>query len=288
MTDRLFRHCPRGHALDSLGQCPICNPAPAGGTTPPELPGRWLGLCRRSWLILGCGLAAAITVVWAFPLLAFICAHLNVLVHEMSHATVAWLFGFPALPAFDFREGGGFSHTSDSRSWLVLGIYAFAVASFFWSFRQRKRLLLTGASLLVMWLILSLGPWRWLCSYSGHGGELVFAAIFLWWTFAIEEQPRPDGWLAGFLGMIMILHNLGFAWSLLTEAEAQERYLAGKMDGAATHDFVKLGQDLLGSAQSYQVIAGFHLVASLLVAPAVWLAYRYQAVLGRWLGRLLA
>ncbi|MFT5129752.1 MAG: hypothetical protein ACI8W8_003381, partial [Rhodothermales bacterium] len=42
-----------------------------------------------------------------FPRLHWIMSYLKILVHELGHSAVAWLFGYPGLPTFSLQHGGG-------------------------------------------------------------------------------------------------------------------------------------------------------------------------------------
>src|SRR5688500_2816830 len=59
--------------------------------------------------VMGFGLAAAI-VVYFVPLTRMMFSALVTLFHELGHAVVGWLFGYPSIPAFDFVYGGGITH----------------------------------------------------------------------------------------------------------------------------------------------------------------------------------
>lgn len=58
-----------------------------------------------AWKSLGTGFMIAL-VALLVPFLGFIFGYLGILVHELGHAVAAWMFGYPAVPAFDFQYGG--------------------------------------------------------------------------------------------------------------------------------------------------------------------------------------
>ena len=81
----------------------VAPPTPAQEETVPD--GR---IGRKELTILGIGLAAAI-IAHALWLTRFILSALVSLLHEFGHAIVAWTLGHPAIPAFDFVYGCGFT-----------------------------------------------------------------------------------------------------------------------------------------------------------------------------------
>ena len=74
------------------------------------------------------------------------------IVHELGHTAVAWLFGFTAIPAFDFQYGGGdwmdFSRLAidyfrtgvSTVAWGFLLCCALPPAAAFLYFRHKDRL----------------------------------------------------------------------------------------------------------------------------------------------------
>src|SRR5258705_7805858 len=63
-------------------------------------------LSRDAWRALGIGAVLAV-VLTLIPFTRILFQPLITIVHELGHAVVAWMFGYPAVPAFDFSYGGG-------------------------------------------------------------------------------------------------------------------------------------------------------------------------------------
>ena len=57
-------------------------------------------ICLVSGIILG-------ILAFYIPFTRFIFSYLTILVHELGHSIFGWLYGYPAIPAFDFTYGGG-------------------------------------------------------------------------------------------------------------------------------------------------------------------------------------
>ena len=67
---------------------------------PPE----YLGVAQAGWQAAGLGLMLAVILPF-FPFLSFILHPISTLVHEIGHTVMYWLFGYQAIPAFDFANG---------------------------------------------------------------------------------------------------------------------------------------------------------------------------------------
>jgi hypothetical protein len=125
---------------------------------------------------------------------------LSMWVHELGHATTAWLCGFPAFP------GPWLTPTAESRS-APFGFLVFAaiVAGAFWAWRtERFRLSLSLCALLAVQLFctaaLSEARAKQLIIFMGDGGCLVLGSLLMLTVYAPEESALKRGWLRwGFL-----------------------------------------------------------------------------------------
>src|SRR4051812_14020388 len=126
--------------------------------------------------IIGGGLAAAI-IAHVIPLTRGLFTALVTLVHELGHAIVAWTVGHPALPAFDFVYGGGFTNYGEFRTSLAV-LIAGGLGYLAWLFRRNPRTLALIAVVFVVWLIAVSSEWRreTVIAAGGHVSEAIFAA----------------------------------------------------------------------------------------------------------------
>src|SRR5262245_29502819 len=93
--------------------------------TPPDEAAEVHGREREPWIFLGLGLLTAPVFAWT-PLLQYMGWFLASLVHEMGHASVAWLCGMPAVPAISLAGHAAAVHGEQSLA-LALSV-AFALA----------------------------------------------------------------------------------------------------------------------------------------------------------------
>jgi len=217
--------------------------------------------------------------------LTFLVSPLLIIVHELGHASLAWLFGYAALPAFDFTYGGGVTMQTNDRIPLLLFGVGSGFAYLCYRYRQNdltSRMLLGGA---IVYGTCTLTPLHSLLIVAmGHGFELLFSGIFLYralsgWScrYSIE---RP---LYGMLGLFTVFYNVRFAHTLLTDAEERVIYEAGK-GGILDNDFVRLAIDYFNVDLSRVVMV--FLLCSIATPIMTFLVFRYRVVMLYFFSRL--
>ena len=240
-------------------------------------------ITRKELTILGSGLAAAI-VVSLLPFTRFIFSALVSLLHETGHAIVAWLLGHPAIPAFDFVYGGGFTNYGEFHISLAIAIAAaFAYAG--WLFRRNPRTLAVLGVLFVVWLIAVSRDWRreTAIAAAGHMAEAIFAAIFFYMALSgvgwrMPEIERPLGAFAAFFVQIQVML---FAWRLFHDADALAMYREGK-GGALMNDLEVIALNLrtwLGINTSIEGMARLLFLFTFVPIPVAIVWYLHRA---RW------
>jgi hypothetical protein len=125
---------------------------------------------------------------------------LSMWVHELGHATTAWLCGFPAFP------GPWLTPMAESRS-APFGFLVFAAiaAGAFWAWRtERFRLSLSLCALLAVQLFCTTAlpdaRAKQLIVFMGDGGCMVLGSLLMLTVYAPEESALKRGWLRwGFL-----------------------------------------------------------------------------------------
>lgn len=229
----------------------------------------------KDWQVIAAGLGLSLLLL-ASEQVTFLLSPLITLVHEMGHAVMAWLFGYPAVPAFDFRYGGGVTLHGDRAGGIVLLIYTGLLALAYFYRHNRLTLSCLGGLTLLYTLVAFSPVHEMLFVAMGHGFELIFAVIFLYralsgWgcRYPIE---RP---LYGMVGFFIVFFNMRFAWQLQFNPVFREMYLMGK--GGIDHDFVRLARDFLHTDLATVVgLYGFFVV----LTPAIaFLLYRYRQLM---------
>lgn len=232
-------------------------------------------LSAKDWQVIaaGCGLSL---LLLASAQVTFLLSPLITLVHELGHTVMAWLFGYPAVPAFDFRYGGGVTLHGDRAGGILLLIYS-ALLALAYFYRQNRLTLICLGGFTVLYTLVAFSPvHEMLFVAMGHGFELIFAIIFLYralsgWgcRYAIE---RP---LYGMVGFFIVFFNMRFAWQLQFNPVFRERYLMGK--GGIDHDFVRLARDFLHT--DLPTVVGLYSFFVVLTPAIAFLLYRYRQLM---------
>lgn len=240
-------------------------------------------LSREAWRALGIGFALAFVFSW-IPITGMLFSPLVTLMHELGHAGTAWVFGYPAIPSFDFSEGGGVTATLDRVPFLLVVPYALLVAGM-WRFRRHPP---TWLAFFLLGIAYSIAAFSTLHTAAmiamGHGGELLMAAVFISramsGTTLLQADERPAYAMCGFL---IWMHDARFFSSLAKSRETQEWYNEGK--SYADNDLVILAADHVNMSVSQ--IAFIFLVLSLGVFIVPRLAYKYEGAIEAWRIRAL-
>lgn len=230
------------------------------------------------WLDAEAGRALAIgfvlsLIILASPLLTFILSPLVTLVHEFGHAATAWLFGYPAIPSFDFIYGGGVTPIADERFTPILFVLYSALGYGMYHFRAQVRLsqILLGLTAGYTFCAFT-GLHQTLIVGMGHGFELVFVGIFLYRALSgaacriAAERP-----LYGMLACYIFLYDLKFAQGLLFDQEVRQIYIQGK-GGVLDHDFVRLAH----GASGLSGVVMLFVLACLVTPPLVFWFYKLR------------
>ena len=241
-------------------------------------------LSKGAWRALGIGFGLAF-VIWLMPFTRILFAPLSTIIHELGHALAAWSYGYQAVPAFDFGEGGGVTMIPEERSMaIVAGVYLlFAVL--LWRVRKHAPtvLALIVAAVIHSWIMWS--PWHeGVIIGMGHGMELVFAAIFLYramtGTTLLQADERPAYAMVGFL---ILLDRASFFYRLSTDRELQEWYLEGK--ASADNDLVRIADSFWNTSVPH--MAQLFMLACVAMPFVARLFYRYEGPLLMWASQFM-
>jgi len=232
-----------------------------------DLPvGREVDSAGWSALAIGFGLAL-LTELLRF--LQVLVGYFVVLVHELGHSLAGWLFGYPSIPAFDFQYGGGVTSHQQQVPLLVGLVYA-ALVCLLWVFRRNRSsfgvvALVTGGYTL---LLVTDGADIVMLA-MGHCAELLFAALFIHRAVSgracRHAAERP---LYAWIGFHIVLHDLRFAWGLVSSSFQRELYAEAK-GGGHWMDFSRLANEYLGV--SLETVA-FAFLLLCLLPPVLGLA----------------
>jgi hypothetical protein len=160
--------------------------------------------------------------------------YMAVFFHELGHTVTHWAFGEPAIPTFDWDEGGGMTYGFD-RSWLMQGaIWALMASGLLWLWKNGGRGLFFIAAGIVAFLFAASFSDTWregLGAYMGHGGEILIACfcILRALTNTVDGDKAVERPLAMIFGLYTLGRNALLCRSLFTP-EGREMY-----DGQKAH-----------------------------------------------------
>ncbi len=189
----------------------------------------------RTWAIPA-ALAGAFLIVSTGPGHFLARIFLSMWVHELGHATTAWLCAFPAFP------GPWLTPMAESRSGPFGFLVFLAIASgAFWAWRTgRRRSCAALAALLPVQLFctaaLSEARAKQLIVFMGDGGCMVLGTLLMLSVYAPEESALKRGWLRwGFLVIGAAAFADAFAqwWASRTDFD---RIPFGMNEGAGLSD----------------------------------------------------
>ncbi len=242
--------------------------------------------------ILGGGLLAAI-VIYAIPFTRFVLSAMVTLFHELGHAVVGWLLGYPSLPAFDFVYGGGLTSYGQFHLSIVIAIGA-GFAWLGWTFRHNTKTLLVLGGIFLLWLLVVSAGWRreMAMAGAGHAFEFILAGIFFYQALSGTGWRSPDleRPLGAFVAFFVQIHSMAFALRLRSDASFLDWYRGGK-GGMLMNDLEQIALDLKIHTplvhSTIEGVAGALLVFSLLPIAIALLWYFYRSRWHRLLGELL-
>ncbi|MEM9553836.1 MAG: hypothetical protein AAGC60_06235 [Acidobacteriota bacterium] len=211
-------------------------------------------------------------MVFAVPLLRFLLGYLSILVHELGHTVAGWAFGYPSIPSFDFRYGGGVTLLQERSTVLLLILYAlFAWCVLAWrDVPARRNLALVVVALYSLAAFTSLH--QLIVAAMGHAMELAIAAIFLYRALSGAAVASPaERPLYAMCGVFLAGGNLALAWNLMTDIDRRAAYSMAK-GGACRMDLdVIAGEHLHVGVPA---VAFLLLLATLATPLVAYLAYR--------------
>ena len=240
------------------------------------------GLPMRGLLAVVATLPPALLIMWWMPYVSWIMHTLGTLCHEMGHAATALMLGRPALPAFDFSQGGGVTMIGDRAWWvLMLGVVIAAALIRHWH-EHRPLQIAVGVAGAVVTLLLFTGWDQAVIIAMGHGGQVLAATVFLYRALSGAAEIYPgERWLYGLVGWCLLGQAAGMCWDLLHDVGYRSWYLLGKR--GIDNDLVQLAQDFLDI--SLDAVAWLGLLAAFAALPLAaaahwtveWLKCRQQA-----------
>jgi hypothetical protein len=215
-------------------------------------------------------------------------SYLEVFFHELGHTAAFWSYAQPAVPAFNFADGGGVAQPFMNRSLILQWIiYAGAGAAGFWLFRHGIYNVLAGfAALVLLHAAFAFGEnYLLVVNYMGHGGSALVGCFCIWRaalnkTYS-EHSPTAERYINMIFGLYVVMSNLFLSWKIIASDIARDIYLEG-IGGHLANDFTVIADQLMVSVERVAAFSCLFVTGCLLVTAVVtfrgWREQQYEVV----------
>lgn len=197
--------------------------------------------------------------------------------HEIGHTLAMWLFGYPAVPHFDFEHGGGMARHW-GRSWIVLCAIWFAAAGFAVYLYQHlyyRGIVILGICVAVHVLCVFTRLGDILISFMGQGGEILvggFCMLRAFWNTTEKSRGAVERWLNMVFGIYAMLSNIIMAAGLMFSDISRMAYAMQK-GGHLLGDLDKIAQAIHLPVQAVATVLMLFTLGML--GMVVYLGFRY-------------
>lgn len=199
----------------------------------------YLGIDKSGWITLAVTFFVVAAGLMRLSLVNHIIGYLIILIHEFGHFLSRMLFGYPSIPAFDFREGGGVTTYSTRAMWIML-LPLGGLIYVLYLVRRHVMSVVIIVAVIICYLIFALTDGHnYLCIWAGHGMEVLIGGLFIYRAMSgsavINPMERP---LYAFCGWAMLIYTASFFFKLLTDDVEMIQYRMGK--SYVENDLVKI------------------------------------------------
>jgi len=176
--------------------------------------------------------------------------YMMVVFHEVGHTVTFWLFGVPAVPAFNFADGGGVAVPLMGRT-LVLqaAVYAgFCYVAFILFRHEAWGLLGLLAAFTVIHIFFAFGEKYTLAmNYMGAGGAIIMGCYCMFralanWTYS-THSPLLERYINMVFGIFAVAQNITMDLGLIFNEFARAIYQQG-IGGHLANDFTVIADRL--------------------------------------------
>ncbi len=137
--------------------------------------------------------------------------------HEIGHTVFAWFYGYPTIPTFDFKHGGGMAWSFSGQQVPIL-IMVWALLGYgFWYLRAHRLAQFGIVLFVILNLSLAFNDYHYVVlDFMGPAFECIVASFFLYRAL-LDLAPRGDleRFLNAFFGFGMIFQVFVNAYGLL-------------------------------------------------------------------------
>lgn len=210
---------------------------------------------------------------WQLPLMGIIgipavgLDYIGTLFHETGHTLFLWLFGYPAVPTFDFNYGGGMTYSFTRSMPLLYMVYFLSLLGVVQLIRRQHYILagvaaaFAAAHAAVAFNDVHEAVWL----FMGQGTEMAVGAFcILRGIIGHDEYGAAERWLNMIFGFFISGKNAVMCWGLITDDVQRYAYEAQK-GGHGMGDFSRIAEMFNAKIE---IVAGVGFVFGLALAGA--------------------
>jgi hypothetical protein len=176
--------------------------------------------------------------------------YMKVFFHELGHTVTFWLFGQPAVPAFNFADGGGVAVPLMGRSMVLQGaVYVLFIAGAWWLFMHEAYGLIAAlAAFAALHAFMAFGGRHELAvNYMGAGGAIIMGCYCMFraaanWTYS-THSPLLERYMNMIFGVFAVAQNITMCLGLILNDFARQVYQQG-IGGHLANDFTVIADRL--------------------------------------------
>ncbi len=176
--------------------------------------------------------------------------YMTVFFHELGHTAAMFSFGIPAVPVFNFTDGGGFAKPLMDRTWLLQGAVYIGILYLCWRLFMEYHFAAIAliVALVAAHLYFSFGDrHEWVINFMGNGGALLVGCYCIWraacgQTYS-DHSPVAEKYINMIFGLFAVLKAALLSFSLYTNDLAREIYNDG-IGGHIANDFTVIADRL--------------------------------------------
>lgn len=206
--------------------------------------------------------------------------YMTVFFHELGHTVAMYSFGIPAVPVFNFADGGGFAKPLMDRTWILQGAVYIGVLYFCWQLFLEYRFswIVLVAALVAAHLYFSFNDrHEWVINFMGNGGAVLVGCYCIWraacgQTYS-EHSPVAEKYINMIFGLYAVANGALLSYSLYANDLAREIYNAG-IGGHIANDFTVIADRLDTRIENVALFFGGYIALCILATAAAIVIYR--------------
>jgi hypothetical protein len=210
--------------------------------------------------------------------------YMTVFFHELGHTAAMFSFGIPAIPVFNFTDGGGFAQPLMNRTWILQGAVYIGLLYLCWRLFMEYHFAAIGLVIAFMagHLYFSFGDrHEWAINFMGNGGAVLVGCYCIWraacgQTYS-DHSPVAEKYINMIFGLFAVAKGALLSFSLYTNDLAREIYNDG-IGGHIANDFTVIADRLDTRIENVALFFGGYIAFCVAITAVATFMYRRHHV----------